>query len=235
MQDVSPAILEERPMRLAAVIATACTVAALGAVPASAAAKAKPICNDITDDSADAKVSGQGPSDDSLDITGGDFAGNAKTITAIIRLKAFANPSPQSPLGQAYYVSFNAPGTGDVLTLSAGFFPTGTEYKYGYQAIDPNTTVNTSYTLGDAKGSIKGNEIRISVDIAKYPQARYMKKGVKITGIQADARRVYGQRAVPSQQVGPVRAPLGGLTLTLDTADGKPFFLGAKTCVAIGK
>jgi hypothetical protein len=220
-------------MRLAATLVTACTIAALGAVPASAA-KAKPLCNVIVDGSGDAKFA-SAPSDDSLDIVGGDFASNGKTITAIIRLKGFANPSPQSPLGQAYFVVFNTPSTGDVLSLSATFTPTGTYYKYGYDATDPVLTLKTSYTLGDAVGAQNGNEIRISVDVAKFPQAKFLKNGAKVTGIQAQARRLLGQRAVPSQNVGPARAPLGGLTLELDTADAKPYVLGTKSCVSFKK
>lgn len=222
-------------MRLAtAGLAAACTLTALTALPAAAAAKPKPVCNLIFDDAGDATASTV-PGDDSVDIVGGDFASNGKQLTGIIKLKALANPNPQSPLGQAYFITFNLKGTADTLTLSAGLYPTGNQFSYGYQAVDPNTTVNTSYTLGNATGKIVGNEIRITADIAKFPQAKFLKNGNRVTTLAADARRVYGQRVVPSQQVGPARAPLGGLTLTFDDATGKPYVLGARSCVAIGK
>jgi hypothetical protein len=222
-------------MRLAAVIATACTLAALGAVPASAA-KVKPVCNLITDDADDATLAAQAGSDPSLDIVGGDFASNGKTITGIIRLKAFTENNPKSPLGQLYYILFNAPKTGQALSMYAMFTPQGASYKYGYDAVDPTTTLNTSYTLGDAKGVRNGNEIRISVDAKNYPQgAALLKNGARVTGIAAEARALFGQRAVPSQNVGPVRVPLGGLTERVDDAAGKPYVLGTKSCVAVGK
>ena len=221
-------------MRLVAGLATACTVAALGAVPAAATTKPKPappVCKLIFDDEGDQTT----PGDASVDIVGGDFASNGKQITAIIRLKQLVNPNPQSPLGQAYFVSFTVKGSSDTLTLGAGLYPTGNQFTYGYQAEDPTSGVSTSYTLGNATGAINGNEIRITADIAKYPQAKLLKNGNKVTTITADARRVYGQRVVPSQQVGPVRAPLGGLTLTYDEATGKTYTLGARSCVAVGK
>jgi hypothetical protein len=227
-------------MRLVAAFATACTIAAAGAVPATAAApkpapKPKPVCNLIVDDADDANSSGTIPaSDPSVDIVGGDFASNAKALTAILRIKALANPNPRAPLGQAYFVSFNVKGLADTLTLSAGLYPTGNQFAYGYQAVDPNTGVNTSYTLGEATGVVKGNEIRISVPVAKFPQAKSLKVGNTLTTLTADGRAVFGQRVVPSQQVGPARAPLGGLTLTLDDAVGKTYTLGAPSCVKVG-
>lgn len=222
-------------MRLAAGLAAALTITAIGAVPASAAAKPKPVCKLVVDDAGDAKHAAPAPSDDSVDIVGGDFASNGKQITGIIRLKALANPSPQAPLGQAYFLSFQVKGSGDTLTLGAGLYPTGDQFTYGYQADDPNTGVPTTYTLGNAAGKVVGNEIRITADIAKFPQAKFLKNGNKVTTLEADARRVFGQRLVPSQEVGPARVPLGGLTLTLDTATGKTYILGARSCVAVGK
>lgn len=225
-------------MRLAAGLLAAATVTAVAAVPASAAPKPKPkpvpkVCNIIADDPGDASNASQIPSDDSQDIIGGDFASNGKKLTGIIRLKSLAQQNPRAPLGQAYYVLFKIRGSDDVLTLSAGLFPTGNEFTYGYQGKDPNTDVNTSYTLGKAAGEVKGNEIFITADIAAFPQKALLKNGNSVTELTAEARGVYGQRVVPSQQVGPARAPLGGVTLTFDTATGKPYVLGNPSCVAI--
>jgi hypothetical protein len=227
-------------MRLTAGLMAAATITAIGAVPATAAPKKaapKPVCNLVVDDKGDATASTV-PGDSSVDIVGGDFASNAKTITAVIRVDKLVNPNPQSPFGQSYFATFNVKGLADTLTLSVGLYPTGDEYKFGYQGVDPNTGVNTSYTVGDAKGSydIAKGELRVSADIAKFPQAAKLKPGALVTTLTLEARRVYGQRKVPSQDTpAGVRAPLGGLTLTFDTADGKKYTLGAKSCVAIGK
>lgn len=221
-------------MRLALPLAALLAVSGLTALPATAKPAPKPVCNLVVDDPDDATPSAAVPSDPSVDIVGGDFASNGRKLTGIIRLKGLVNPNPQAPFGQAYYVLFNVKGSADTLTLFAGLFPTGNQFGYGYQGIDPQSGVNTSYTLGNAVGAIKGNEIRITADIAKFPQKAFLKNGGQVVTLAADARRVYGQRVVPSQQVGPARAPLGGLTLTLDEADGRKYTLGARSCVKIG-
>lgn len=225
-------------MRLVAVLATACTVAVLGAVPAATAKSLpKPVCNLVPDDAGDARYgldNANIPSDDSMDILGADFASNAKAVTAIIKVKKYANPNPTSPMGQMYYFSWSVAGTSDTLTLAAGIYPTGTQYIFGYEATDPTTNVTTSYTGGEARGSIDGNTIRISADIAKFPQAKYLKPGRKASALAANTRHVVGQRVVPSQSVGPSpRLPLGGVTLTYDDAAGKSYILGTRSCVTV--
>jgi hypothetical protein len=226
-------------MRLVAGLAAAATLAAIGAVPAEAAKPKppKPVCNLVVDDKGDATASTV-PGDTSVDLVGGDFASNTKQITAIIRVDKLVNPNPQAPLGQSYFATFTVKGLADTLTLSAGLYPTGNQFQFGYQAMDENTGVNTSYTLGDATGSVdlaKG-ELRISADIAKFPQAKSLKVGGQVTALSLEARRVYGQRVVPSQDTpAGVRVPLGGVTLTFDTATGKKYTLGAPSCVKVGK
>ena len=225
--------------------ATALSLAALVTVSGLAAGaqaapkpkpKPKPVCNLITDAPGDSAASAA-PGDDAVDVVGGDFASNGKQITAVIKVAKITETNPNSPLGQSYFMVFGVKGTDDVLSLSAGLYPTGREFKFGYQGVDPNTGVNTSYTLGDATGVVDTakNEFRITVDIAKFPQAKFLKPGGTVSTITAEARRVYGQRVVGSQQVGPARAPLGGVTLTFDTAEGKKYTLGAPSCVAVGK
>jgi hypothetical protein len=226
-------------MRLVAGLATAATLAAIGAVPAEAAKPKppKPVCNLVVDDKGDATASTV-PGDTSVDLIGGDFASSTKQITAVIKVDKLVNPDPQAPFGQSYFATFNVKGLADTLTLSVGLYPTGDEYKFGYQGVDENTGVNTSYTVGDATGSydLAKGELRVSADIAKFPQAKYLKAGGQVTVLTLEARRVYGQRKVPSQDTpAGVRAPLGGLTLTFDTATGKKYTLGAPSCVKVGK
>ena len=220
-------------MRLTAGLVAACTVTALGAVPA-AAAKPKPApkaCKIIVDDTGDATLQPGTPSDASLDIVGGDFASNGKKITGIIRVQALQQQNPRSPLGQVYFAIFTVKGLTDTLTLSATLAPDGTKYHFGYQAEDPNTGVNTSYTIGNATGRITGNEIKITADVAAFPQKAKLKNGTQVTSLVAETRNLLGQRVVPSQNVGPVRVPLGGLTLLADDATGKKYTLGQASCV----
>jgi hypothetical protein len=221
-------------MRLATGLATACTIAVVGVVPASAAPAKPKACNLIVDDKGDSAASAV-PGDESVDILSGDLASNAKTVSGAIRLSKLTNPNPQAPFGQVYFILFSVKGSPDTLTLSATLSPAGTQFKYGYEGVDPNTGVNTSYTLGDAQGTVSGNEIRIWADIAKFPQAKLIKPNVKTTLLEAEARRMYGQRFVPSQEAGGVRVPLGGVTLVFDEAAGKSYYFGQSSCLPVGK
>jgi len=199
-------------------------------------ASAAPPCKIITDAEGDA-VAGAGPSDDAVDIVSADVASDAKTLTAVIRVKKISNPNPTSPLGQSYFLLFSAAGAENQLFVSAGVYPTGNQFSYGYQGVDPLLPLNTSYTLGQGTGTVDmdKNELRISVPLEAFKDRAKLKPGVKLSGLVAEGRKVFGQRVVPSQNVGPARAPLGGLTLTADTAEGKSYVLGAKSCVAVGK
>ncbi len=203
---------------------------------AGSAQAAAPVCNLIVDAEGDA-VTVQGPSDDSVDIVSADVASDAKTLTAVIRIKKIANPNPLSPFGQSYFLVFSAAGAANQLFVSAGLYPTGNQFIFGYQAVDPVLTINTSYSLGEGTGTVDmdKNELRVSVPIDAFKDQADLKPGKKLSGLIAEGRKVFGQRVVPSQQVGPVRAPLGGLTLTADTAEGKSYVLGTKSCVAVGK
>lgn len=220
-------------MRVTAGLVAACTMTALGAVPASAAKPKAPAkaCNLIVDDAGDATPEPGVPSDDSLDIVGGDFASNGKKLTGVIKLKALQQQNPRSPLGQVYFAIFTVKGLADTLTLSATLAPSGTQYHFGYQGVDPTSGLNTSYTIGTATGKITGSEIKITAEVAKFPQKAKLKNGVAVTSLVAESRNLLGQRAVPSQNVGPVRVPLGGLTLLADDADGKKYTLGTPSCV----
>ncbi|HVF19101.1 MAG TPA: hypothetical protein VNA14_02545 [Mycobacteriales bacterium] len=200
-------------------------------------ATAAPPCNLILDASGDA-VAVAGPSDDSLDVVSADIASDKKTLTAVIRIKKLAHPNPTSPIGQSYFVLFSAAGAANQLFVSAGLYATGNQFLFGYQGVDPLLPLNTSYTLGSGTGTVDmdKSELRISVPLEAFKEQADLKPGKKLSGLIAEGRKVFGQRVIPSQQVGPARAPLGGLTLTADTAEAtKGYVLGAKNCVEVGK
>ncbi|HVE63604.1 MAG TPA: hypothetical protein VNB94_07380, partial [Mycobacteriales bacterium] len=80
------------------------------------------------------------------------------------------------------------------------------------------------------------SELRIHVPLAAFASRAKLPKGAKLSGLIAEGRVLIGQRLVPSQAVGPSpRIPLGGLTATVDTAEGKSYLLGTPSCVAVGK
>lgn len=210
----------------------------VGAASAASAKTTKPVCNLIQDAKGDSGVSPV-PGSDGDDIVSADIANDATTITAVVRVAALTLPDPQAPLGRSYSVLFTAPGSSDLLYVAARTYPQGTKYIYGYQAVDPSTTVTTNYTLGDATGAVdtaKG-EIHISVPIKAFVDGAKAKlaKGAKLVGLEASVDRIYGQGVVPSQNVGPQRVPLGGVTLRFDDATGGSYIMGTPSCVAVGK
>jgi hypothetical protein len=224
-----------------ALLATALLVTGgIGAVSSASAKTVKPVCNLVQDAKGDSGVSPV-PGSDGDDIVSADVASNATTITGVIRLAALTLPDPQAPLGRSYSVLFTAPGSGDLLYVAARTYPQGTKYIYGYQAVDPNTTVNTNYTLGDATGVVDTAkaEIRISVPVKSFVDGAKAKlaPGAKLVGLSASVDRIYGQGVVPSQSPAPgaPRLPLGGVTLQFDSADGGSYVMGTPSCVVVGK
>lgn len=229
----------------ATLLATALLLTA-GAGYASAAPKPKPkplkpVCNLVVDDKGDAGVSGAVPGADGDDIISADIASDGTTLTGVIRTVGLAAVDPQAPMGRSYFVEFTAPGSADVLFLSARTYPTGTKFVYGYSGVDPNTTVNTSYTLGEASGTVdlEKKEVRISAPVKGFVDGAKAKlgKGAKLGTLGAKVYRQGGQGLVPSQNA-PTgqRIPLGGFNLLFDDAVGATTYaIGHPSCVAVGK
>jgi hypothetical protein len=227
-------------MKTRAILLSTCLVAVGCAGAATAAPKAKPVCNLIADDKGDSGVSPV-PGSDGDDIVSADIASDATTITAVMRLAALSTPDPQAPLGRSYSVLFTAPGSPDLLYLAARTYPQGTKFIYGYQAVDPNTSVTTNYSLGDATGTVDSakGEVHVSVPIKAFVAGAKAKlaKGAKLAGLSASVDRIYGQGVVPSQSPVPggPRVPLGGLTLQFDDAAGGSYVMSTPSCVVVGK
>jgi hypothetical protein len=207
---------------------------------ASAAPKAKPVCNLITDAKGDATYNNV-PGSDGDDILSADVASDGTTITGVLRAAAIPANDPQAPLGRNYTVLFSAPGSGDLLYLSARTYPQGTKFLYGYQAMDPNTGVNTNYSLGEAAGVVDNTkgEVHVSVPIKGFVDGAKAKlaRGAKLIGLSASVDRIVGQGFVPSQSPAPgaPRVPLGGVLLPFDDATGGKYIMGTPSCVVVGK
>ncbi|MCU1590343.1 MAG: hypothetical protein JWP11_1599 [Frankiales bacterium] len=224
----------------ATLIATSLLLLTVAGYASAAPAKpAKPVCNLVTDPKGDAGVSGKAGADGD-DIVSADIASDGKSITGVVRTAALAAVDPQAPLGRSYFVNFSAPGSADVLFLSARTYPTGTTFVFGYSGVDPTSGVNTSYTLGQATGAVdtaKG-EVRITAPISGFVTGAKAKlaPGAKLSGIGAQVYRIFGQGVVPSQTA-PTgqRIPIGGLNLLFDDAVGGPYLMGTPSCVAVGK
>jgi len=199
-------------------------------------AAVKPVCKLIVDDAGDATYNNV-PGAAGDDIVSGDVASNGKTITGVIRLAALSSPDPTAPLGHGFFVEFGVKGVESLLFLSARTYPTGTKFVYGYSAADPNTGVNTSYTIGTATGVVDTakKEVRISAPNAGFaPAGSKLPLKSKLLTPTAKSYRIGGQGVVPSQNVGPARAPLGGFLLPFDDAAGGSYLVGTPSCVKPG-
>jgi hypothetical protein len=227
-------------MKTRATLLAACLVVMAGAGYASAAAKPKPVCNLVSDAKGDATYNNV-PGADGDDIVSADVASDGTTITGVLRTAALSSPDPQAPFGRGYFVLFNAPGSANQLFVSARTYPQGAKFVYGSQGVDPNTGVNTSYTLGDATGVVdqaKG-EVRMSAPVKGLIDGAKAKlgRGVKLTALTAQTYRMVGQGFVPSQSPAPgaPRVPLGGVLLPFDDAAGGSYLMGTPSCVVVGK
>jgi hypothetical protein len=218
------------------------TILVLSLLPVGAAATAtaatkptaKPVCQIIKDAAGDAEYNGAVPGSDGDDITSADLASDGKKITAVLRLAAVSASDPSAPLGRGYFIEFGAKGSDSDLFLSARTYPTGTKYVFGYSAPDPNTGINTSYTIGDATGSVspEKSEVRITAPNAGFaPSGTKLPKNTKLLTPTATVYRIVGQGLVPSQSVGGQRVPIGGFLLPFDDATGKNYVVGAASCV----
>jgi hypothetical protein len=218
---------------LAATLAAGC--AGTGALAATRPVP-KPVCHIIKDDAGDAQYNNV-PGDGNDDVVSGDLASDGKTVTGVVRLAALAQPDPMAPFGQGFFVRFTPRGTDKVLFVSARTYPQGTSFVYGYAAPDPNTGVNTSYTLGTATGVVDTakKEVRISAPAAGFAAAGVkLTRGLKLVSPTADTWRLVGQGVVPSQEVGGTRVPLGGVLLPFDDASGPAYVVGTPSCVKLG-
>jgi len=220
--------------------ATAPTRAGGHARNTASPSRARPVCHLITDPAGDPGPSWEKvPGDGSVDITSADIASNATTLTGVVRVASLTNPDPQAPAGQAYFLLFSVKGGNYPFFLSGRTYPTGNAWIFGYQAPDPTTGINTSYTVAQGSGvvDLAKSEVRISVPLSAIRATLRLPAGTVLRSLEALTYRIAGQGLVPSQQVGPVRAPLGGLLLQFDTAYAAPttvYVAGSPSCVPVG-
>lgn len=192
---------------------------------ASAAPKAKPVCNLFTDAAGDATgfvLTDRDylPNDPQLDIVSGDIASDGKTITAVLRLSALDASDSNAPTGRTYYVNF---GIGDVeLNLSAALDADGTAtYQAGFQ-----DTASRS-GLGPVTGVLDTakKEVRIHAPLSIFAEKLPLKAGTRLEYVEGLAQRYVGNRT----------AGRGVTPSADDTAQGAGYAIGTPSCVVVGK
>lgn len=210
-----------RLVRPALALALVGSLAGAGFSVSQAAVKVTPVCNLLSDDPNDSGLIGP-DADSKQEITGGDIASDAKTVTAVLRLKAAPAIDPISPGGLEYYVSFTVPGAENPVYLGASMDPTGA-MSYGAGDISSDGT-STNYSNSDVpvRGKIDGTNLVITANLSDFASLATIKKGAKITGLTAET-------------FGVVNTPVEGALLPFgsDTADGgKDYVAGTPSCVA---
>ena len=209
-------------MNRRALLVTAAVLAAVTAPHATAAVKKPkplpPVCNLIKDDAGDAR--GVNGPNDSLDVLTADVASGAKSVTAVIRVKAAPSADDQNTaMGKLYTLSFTA-GKDVTVNLQAKLT------KLGGAKFSSNTGA-ASFKAGTATGSFTGTEIRITANPAELPAAN-LKAGTVFSALKvADAYMLSSSSGIPEME-----DSITGSSPS-DSADGgkATYTAGAKSCV----
>ena len=188
---------------------------------AGTASAAAPVsCGLVKDKAGDATFQqlGQTPSDDGLDGVGGDLASDKSVLTVVIKLKAWTSPDPQGPLGRDFYFEFRPAKAPTTMYLSYNEAPTGAA-TFSYGDLEPQASGFTNYVpKGQADGVIKGNELHTWADADTLGDLGSVAPKTKIAGLQVETFN-----------------RTGTLLNKYDTATGKTYVAGTKSCIPLGK
>ena len=214
-------------MRIARPVVCLAVVASLvGAGAASAAVKKptpKPVCNLVTDGGGDTVLP-----DDGMDILGGDVASDAKSFTAVIRLKSVKS-SGLGQLGRDIQMTFDLAGAEAPVWIGYTTSAYGGDvFQYGL--IGMGEAGVTSPT-GDAIGIIDQakNEIRMTVPVSAMNALGKAKPGAKVSNIAVAASQLIGIAPNPTGTYGFNSQGMD------DAAATKTYVAGQLSCVKPGK
>lgn len=183
---------------------------------ATAATKAAPVCNLVTDDKGDAEIVTAQPA---LDILSGDLASDGKNVTAVVRLDGQpAGGNPQAAGGTRYYFEFTAPGSDNPQYLYAAVSVAGAAtYRTGEVTSNGASRSFSSDPVSEAvTGSIKGNVLTMTAPLSAFTRVK-LAPGTKISGLNVETFAVAGV-----------------LLLPVDDAAGKAYVAGTPSCVKPG-
>lgn len=192
---------------------TAVASVALAGGAVAAPAKAKPVCNLITDPSGDTI----GPSN-ALDIVSGDVASNGKTFTAVVRLAALSESDLSSPTGIAWGMRFTSPRSElPYYLLATKFQGSAVEFTYG----QVNGSRLEELGVGTGVIDLAKKEVRVHAPV----KALNLKPGTTITELTAQGRRATGN---------PNAVTLYTNADTSSADSAKPYTTNAPSCVKPG-
>jgi len=216
-----------RIARPALCLALAASLTAAGVAGAATRPKPKPVCKLVVDPAGDATLGGPAAADDALDIVSADIASDAKSFTAVIRVKDLA-AAQMSQLGSELQMQFELPGA--VAPAWIGYNTSaygGDAFQYGL--IGQGDGGVTSPT-GDAVGIVDTakNEVRMTVAVSALNELGKAKPGTRIANLTASSAQLLGISPNPS-------GVYAYNSVTVDDAAGKAYIAGAPSCVKPGK
>lgn len=218
------------------IAATALVAGSASAAPARACGLITDAPNDTFAVRAQDSQKAYGPQEDALDIIGGDIATDAKSFTAVVRVKKLAMSAGTSPGGLSYRVSFYTPEGAAATPVARAFFvegriePSGTTtFLAGYR---DNVANGPSNFLGAGTGvfDVKASEVRITAPLSLWASTT---GGVKpgmlldLTGLDQSS----GRYTVTNPATGGgAAAPFADVA-----ASEKTYKAGTPSCVVVGK
>jgi hypothetical protein len=226
-------------MTARSILALSLVTAALTGSAADAAPKVKPVCNIVVDDAKDTFLvraqdgTAPGPQEDGFDILSADLASDAKTVTAVIRVKKLSSAIQTSPQGAGFSFDFLVPGSELQASLRAVFINGQAPY-FEVTSKDPNVPNSPSTFLALAKGfaDTKKNEVHISAPVGAFSSLGAIKKG---TALSPASDAATSGRAVPPSP-GMAGQPVASRFVFADVAtEGKVYKVGTPSCVVPGK
>lgn len=215
-----------RIARPALCLALAASLPLALAAEAASRPKPKPVCNLVTDAAGDAAFVAA-PADDALDIISADVASDAKSFTAVIRVKDLG-AAQVSQLGSELQIQFELPGA--VAPVWIGYNTSaygGDAFQYGVIGQGEGGVTNPT---GDAVGIVDTakNEVRMTVAVSALNELGKAKPGSKVANITVSAAQLVG--------VAPNASGFYGYNaFGVDDAAGKAYVAGAPSCVKPGK
>lgn len=222
----------------------------VGSFSAHAATKVKPVCNLVIDPAGDGNgidlgstpyappapqvrlpAEAAGPSIDALDLLSGDVATDKKRLTVVIRVKALATMATEAATGMTWGLYFTNGNT--TFSVLAHTNPVGAT---NFDAAYSTPGINSLYAAGSVTGyfDLKKNEIHMTAPLELFEAQEDFKTGTKLTNINV----LSGPEIAIPEATGKLGggALLEGPTYYSDTtANGKPYALGAPSCVIPGK
>jgi len=221
--------------RRAAAAALALTLAATGAAHAAPKAKPKPkpkpLCNLVTDPSGDTfalryqdsyhtQGAPYGPQEDGLDLLGADFGSDAKSFTAVVRVKNLSAAVGTAPGGVEFDVNFTSPKAELPLYLRA-VYPANAAPFYEFGSRESYVVTSLATKIADATGFVDKakNEVHITVPVAAFKTVGGLAAGTKLAFGEVTSGRYAGGRAVFADVV----------------VGEKTYPAGAYSCVTPGK